>query len=451
MKPKLRLPVLCFVVLSAAWAAHGQSAADAGRLGKELTPVGAERAANRDGSIPEWTGGQRQAPRGFVQGGPRVDPFGADKPAYVIDSGNVQKYEDRLSPGQVALIKSTPGYRMDVYPTRRSCAYNNEWYERTRANVGKAKLNKGNLVDGVPGGVPFPIPVTGEQAIWNHLARWRPTYYTGEFAIYAPSRSGDFTPLVQQYEGYYSWGDHQNKTIEALNNELINLFVTVAAPARSAGEMLLAKDYLDRPSDYWLYSPGQRRVRRAPTYAHDNPQSYTDNLATVDQYAQFTGGIDRYNWKLVSKQELIVPYNNYKLIEKRKLKDVTLPKFINRDLVRYESHRVWKVEATVKDDARHIYPKRVFYIDEDTWTILVADMYDSQGKIWRVGETAMVNLYELPGCTAQGYWSYDLVAGRYMVDDFAQESPEAVWSVPVEKRTRPNAFTADELRYRGQR
>ena len=45
--------------------------------------VGAEKAANKDGTIPAYTGGLTTAPAGFKTGdGIRPDPFAAEKPLY---------------------------------------------------------------------------------------------------------------------------------------------------------------------------------------------------------------------------------------------------------------------------------------------------------------------------------------------------------------------------------
>ena len=38
---------------------------EAAQLGKTLTPTGAEKAGNKDGTIPEWTGGLTTPPAGL--------------------------------------------------------------------------------------------------------------------------------------------------------------------------------------------------------------------------------------------------------------------------------------------------------------------------------------------------------------------------------------------------
>ncbi|MCL4760902.1 MAG: DUF1329 domain-containing protein, partial [Burkholderiales bacterium] len=173
---------------------------EAAQLGRSLTPVGAERAGNKDGTIPEWTGGVTAPPPGWKAGQKRVDPFAADKPLYSIDAGNVEKHKAVLSEGQQALVKQLKGYRMDVYPTRRSCGFPDFVYERTKTNAREARLaaNGWGLEKGVGAAVLFPIPKSGAEAVWNHKVRYMGEGRIEQYATIFSNRSGDFTPLVQQ-------------------------------------------------------------------------------------------------------------------------------------------------------------------------------------------------------------------------------------------------------------
>ena len=232
----------------------------------------------------------------------------------------------------------------------------------------------------------------------------------------------------------------------------MKLLNAVVSPPAHAGELILAHWFFNEASDAWLYFPGQRRVRRAPTFSYDNPIPGYENLETVDQYPMYAGAMDRYDWKLVGKQEMYIPYNNFKWIDKsRKYKDVYVADFVNRDLVRYELHRVWKVEATVKQGMRHQFAKRVFYLDEDSWAIMAADLYDAQGKLWRVQESSIYPAYEIPACVGQEFMSYDLTVGRYVAENATQERPETDWLAGREGRIDPKKFSPDELRRVGER
>ncbi|CAG0958569.1 hypothetical protein BURK2_00605 [Burkholderiales bacterium] len=424
------------------------------RLGKDLTPVGAIKAANADGSIPEWKGGITTAPAGWKPGQKRIDPYKDDKPLFAIDAGNVDKYKDKLSEGQIAVLKALKSYRMDVYPSRRSCGFPDFVYERSKTNAREAKLaaNGWGLEKALGAAVLFPIPQSGAEAMWNHKLRYmgegRVEYYSTIFS----SKGGDFTPLVQDQWVTVPFHNKSNKGIEDVAGVEMKLLNAVVSPAARTGELILAHWFMNASSDAWLYFPGQRRVRRAPTFAYDNPVPGYENLETVDQYPMFAGAMDRYNWKLVGRQEMYIPYNSWKLIDKsRKYKDVYGPEFVNRDLVRYELHRVWKVEATLKEGMRHIFPKRVFYFDEDSWALMVADNYDAQGKVWRVQESSLWVAPEIPACVGQEFVSYDLNVGRYIGENATQERPETDWLAGREGRIEKSRFNPDELRRVGDR
>ena len=451
---RTRRIALALSVIAAATASAAVTEQEAAKLGKELTPVGAERAGNKDATIPEWSGGMTTAPAGWKAGQKRVDPYAADKPLLSIDASNVDKYRDKLSEGQVALVKQIKGYRMDVYPTHRSCGFPDFVYERTRTNATTAQLasNGWGLEKGIGAAVLFPMPKTGAEAVWNHKVRYMGEGRIEHYATIFSAKGGDFTPLVQDQWTWVPVHSPKNKGVEEVNGVEMKLLNEVLSPPAHAGELILAHWFFNNPSDAWLYFPGQRRVRRAPTFAYDNPVPGYENLETVDAYPMYAGAMDRYDWKLVGKQELYIPYNSYKWIDKaRKYKEIYLDDFVNRDLVRYELHRVWKVEATVKQGMRHQIAKRHFYLDEDSWGLIVADNYDAQGKIWRVQESSVYPAPEIQACVSQEFVSYDLTVGRYIGENATQERPETDWLAGKEGRIDPKKFSPDELRRVGER
>ena len=405
---------------------------DVSRLGKDLTPVGAERAASKDGVIPAWTGGDMKAPAGWKTGSARPDPYAGEKPLFSIDASNVDRYKDKLTAGQAEMLKSVPGYRMDVYATHRSCGYPEFYYERTRKNATGAKLaaNGYDIAEVLGAGVPFPQPRNGAEAIWNHKLHWRGEGFHITHAGFIPPKGSDGVgdAIVQdEWEMSPMWSP-ANKGIAdggGIEYQLLNIYT---GPASLAGDATLAQYNFAKANDVWLYFSSQRRVRRAPTYQYDAPQINTENLLVVDQYLQFNGPLDRYDWKLVGKKELYVPYNTYRLNSSaNRVEDVVKPKFFSRDHSRYELHRVWVVEASLKEGMRHMFPKRTFYIDEDTWMILVADMFDSQGKVWRTTEAGPYMAWEVPACVWAANSSYDHLARRVVLDRVLAGRKEPDW------------------------
>ena len=394
--------------------------ADIAKLGATLTPVGAEKAGNAAGTIPAWDGGVTKPVAGFKAGGHYPDPFSGDKPLFTIDGKNADKYKDQLSPGQLGMLKKYPTYKLVVYPTRRSAAFPACHYEETKACAAKAQLapGGGNGVVGCSGGIPFPIPKNGLEAIWNSTLRYRGDTFAQNWAQAAVTRTGDYALVKFEYEYDFQYGNCSRPAAQREPNKILNYLQSTTAPARLAGQILLVHETVDQskePRSAWTYNPGQRRVRLAPNVAYDNPGTASDGLRTNDDFGMFNGATDRYEWKLVGKREMFVPYNSHRLTDpKFKYTDILKPGHINQDLARYELHRVWVVEATLKSGMSHIYAKRVFYIDEDTWAIVLADKYDARGELWRFAESHSESWYNVPMYFSTVEVHHDLQSGRYI-------------------------------------
>jgi hypothetical protein len=428
------------------------SAVSAAELGKDLTPLGAQAAGNAAGTIPAWTGGITTPVAGFKAGGHYPDPYAGDKPNLTVDAANVEQYKDKLSPGQVALIKKYPGWKLNVYPTRRSAAYPKPVYEATAANMGVAKLEAGgNGLAGTTAGIPFPVPKDGAEAIWNSLQRYKGDTYAMTWNQAAVTRDGAYTLVRFEYEYDFSYGNISKNESQREPNKLVNFLQIVTAPARLAGQVLLIHETMNQvkqPRSAWIYNPGQRRVRLAPNVAYDNPGTAADGLRTSDDFGMYNGAIDRYEWKLVGKQELYIPYNSYKLSSNSlKYTDILKPGHINPEHARYELHRVWVIEANLKPGASHIYKRRVFYIDEDSWAVVVTDKYDARDQLWRVSEQHSFNFYDVPMLYGTVEVHHDLQSGRYIAMGLRNEESKVYRPI---RRTAAD-YTPANLRNLGTR
>jgi hypothetical protein len=431
----LLVPGLLAAAGVAALAHAGVTSQEAARLGADLTPMGAEKGGNAAGTIPAWTGGLKSAADakapGFKSGGHHPDPFAADKPLYKIDAASASKNAANLTAGHKALLAAYKGsYFMNVYPTRRSAAFPQRIYDAVKANATAAKLTgAGTGVTGAIGGSPFPIPQSGVEVIWNHILRYRADIAERVIGQAAVTRGGSYNMVKFHDETYVGYA-LPGATEAALDNVILYFIQETIAPARLAGEILLVHETLDQTKEHrkaWLYNPGQRRVRRAPNVAFDNPGTGSDGLRTSDQFDIYNGSPERYDWKLVGKQEIIVPYNAYPLhSNKLKNADILKPLHINQQHARYELHRVWVVDATLKPGQRHIYKRRTFYIDEDSWQILVVDCYDNRDQLWRVQEGHSINYFEIPTFWTTLEATYDLQAGRYLALGLDNEEPVTV-------------------------
>ncbi|NMZ57259.1 DUF1329 domain-containing protein [Pseudomonas nitroreducens] len=429
--------------------AHAATAAD---LGNTLTAVGAEKAGNADGSIPAWSGGLIQAPAGWTPG--HGDPFASDKPLYSIDAGNLGKYQSLLPEGQAALIKTYPGYRLDVYPTHRSCAIPAEVAERTKAFAGQASVGSDgwSLQQAAGATVPFPVPKSGVEVMWNYKLRYMAKGRRAQISVLLREQNGTLSEVKQWAYEWYPYNDAAVRDPSDVEGVEAKQLYEVLSPSSRAGEMYLVHSFLSKVQGSWIYFPGQRRVRLAPSFAYDNPIAGSDNLYFVDQINMFTGALDRYDFKLVGKKEMVVPYNSFKLVDKsNKYEDLIGKDYLNRDVQRYEKHRVWVVEATVKADKRHSFAKRTFYFDEDSWNLLHVDMYDAKGNLWRVQEGSQWADPEIQSCTSSEYVSYDLIARRYIADGFTQEGQVLDYTAGLQGRVNDKMFNSNELRRRGER
>ena len=416
-------------------AAAAVSAADAAKLGAELTPLGAEKAGNADGSIPAWDGGLSSAAQagnpGFKPGQHYADPYASDKPLYTVTAANMSQYANKLTEGHKKLLQTyKSSFKMIVYPTHRSAAYPQRIYDATKRIASTAELAKGgNGVVKAGEGIPFPIPQTGVEVFWNHVLRYRGDVIVRNIGQAPVTAGGDYTMVKFRDETMVAYSLAGAKS-ENLNNTIAYFIQETLAPARLAGEVLLVQETLDQSIENrraWVYNAGQRRVRRAPNVAFDNPGTNSDALRTSDQFDIYNGSPERYEWKLVGKQEIIVPYNAYQLhSNKLKNNDILKPLHINQQHARYELHRVWVVDATLKPGQRHLYKRRTFYVDEDSWQILGVDCYDTRDKLWRVQEGHSINYYEVPTFWTTLELTYDLQAGRYLALGLDNEEPKTV-------------------------
>jgi hypothetical protein len=430
------------------------TSSDAEKLGKELTPMGAVQGANKDGSIPEWTGGITKAPATYTVGDHHVDPYPNDQVQYTITSKNVSDYKELLTPGQVKLFETYPDtYKMDVYQTRRSASYPSHVYDAVKINSTRAELIEGgNGIKNTAVGIPFPIPENGLEAIWNHILRYRGEGMVRQGGQAAPTASGSYTYVGFNDQLMIPYGIEGTTPSELEKTNILFKFKQkVTEPARLAGTALLVHETMDQiktPRQAWTYNTGQRRVRRAPNVAYDAPGSAADGLRLTDDFDMYNGAPNRYNWTLKGKKEILIPYNDYRLhSDQVKYSDILQPGHINPELVRYEKHRVWVVEANLKENTRHTYKKRVFFIDEDSWQVAISDIYDNRDELYRVAVAHGLNYYEVPTQWSTLEVYHDLQSRRYIAMGLDNEEKMYDFSVKLKEKS----FTPSALRREGRR
>jgi hypothetical protein len=410
------------------------SAQEAAKLDGVLTPIGAERAGNAAGTIPAWTGGIEQLPAGYKKGQRHPDPYAGDEPLFTITAKNAHEHEKHLSKGQRAMLAAYPEtWKLHVYPTRRSASYPDWVYEAVVENATSARLvleGKGGVA-GARVSSPFPIPRSGLEAIWNHNLRWRGVRITRTEGETAVTRAGNYNVIRSIQEIGFPYASRvETAFTRRYPNVLIAIKEKVFAPALLSGDGALIIETIDQTHDprrAWTYSRALRRVLRNPFVAYDFPADGSDSLRTVDDSDLFIGPPDRFDWKLHGKQEIYIAYNAYRLHSGGVgPKQILRRQHIDPELARYELHRVWKLEAVLKEGAEHIYSRRIFYLDEDSWQIGLAESYDRDGRLWRVNESHALNLYEVPALWHTLLVYHDLAARRYAITglDNARQPPQ---------------------------
>ncbi|MDD3762343.1 MAG: DUF1329 domain-containing protein [Nevskiales bacterium] len=487
------------------------SADEAARLGKDLTPVGATAAGNADGSIPAWVGGKHydaeirgQTPESlenlrqrfedaraknpadfdallkYVDGFkvedyptiskqidtiisklPPADQALAQKqrkqmggdgefeaPQFIITKDNMAKYADHLTEGQKAMFAKYPSYKMVVYPSMRSAFFPPEIEQATVKNATQATLKGTDDVEGAVLGFPFPIPKSGAEVLWNHKMRFRGTAvrrYNNQ-AIVKLDGSYKISKLVEDVKFKYANLEEDN----AGTKILLYYLSEVLSPPRVAGQLILVHESSGAGGsgrDAWIFNPGLGRTNRAPDVGYDNPYIGTDNEQFNDQVDVFNGALDRYDWKLVGKKEVYIPYNSFLINSPMiKYKDIIRPGHINQNLARYELHRVWVVEANLRQGLRHQFKRRTFYVDEDSWAVAAVDCYDNRDQLWKVQEAQLLTVPFVPTVTGIPEIIYDLQSGRYFVTALQNEDRISDFKIDFEDRY----FAPNGLNRKGQ-
>jgi hypothetical protein len=430
------------------------------RLGKDLTCMGAEKAGSASG-VAEFTGKWLGPGPGMTTeiGKHPVDPYANEKPLFTITAQNMAQYADKLSPGQQAMFKKYPStYKMHVYPSHRDFRMEDSVCATVAKNGAATELaaDGKTLKNYGMGVIPFPFAKSGLEAVWNGMF---PTIVNVEFrdedaAVVYPN--GNITWGQQQMWQYCRRNDPalRGKPYEGIS---AHTRLLTMMPLRDKGSVVKTMDNFTMEEGArlaWQYIPAVRRVRQAPGFGFDSPIPSTSNTVTVDEVRMYNGSAERYDWKLIGKKEMYVPYNNFKLEGKaageNKYVNLLKPYHENPDFVRWELHRVYVIEGKLKEGFRHLYQTRVLYADEDTWLYLMSDIYDAKGALWRYN---WINNFYAPGpkVFAQGSAFYhDVVSGTYTAFDLLQgKEKHLIIDQPGAEYSKVEFYSTDNMKVSG--
>lgn len=429
-KTKMFLLATAVAALSAGSALAKVPADQVARLGKDLTPMGSERAGTPDGMVPAWDGGMSAPPAG-VKFDPKKEnppnPFPGEQPKFTITGANMAQYDKYLTDGHKALLKKYGSFKMKVYESHRTCALPQYAYEAIKYNAANATLTPdGDGILNFKVGYPFPILNNAMELMHDKRFSYRGYKATRQFAAAPVQSNGSFNLISVQDEAIFRYANPAVKSSDELNNIGLLYIANTVSPPRLAGNVILVHESINsaiEPRKAWAYSPGTRRVRRAPDIAYDNPGTNTDAMSTSDAFDGFNGALDRYTWELKPREVKFISYNAYDILH-TKYADYVKPSHPNQDVNRYEPHRVHVVEAKLKPGSRHVYARRIFYMDEDAKVVNNAENYDGRGQLWRFQEIPLVNAYHVPHCgTGALELVYDVLSGRYLALSMRAEEP----------------------------
>ncbi len=448
--------VVVSLLLGANTAFAAVSPDEAKRLETDLTPMGAERAGNAAGTIPTWDGGLTEPPPGigYEPGTFHKDPYASDKLLFTVNAANMAQYDAQLTETHKELLKAYPdSYFLNVYPAHRSCAYPKFVYEAAARNaVSGNMVDDGNGIADATMAIPFPIPQSGREVLWNHELRYQGHKVTRESAAATPTKSGDYTMDVTLEQWIYHYTNPQLAEPEDMNNVLLHFMRRGISPTSNAGTIQVMHNTLDHVLEKrrgWFYRPGERKVKSVIGAEYDNVIPSSEGIRFNDSFNIFNGGGDRYDWELIGKQEKLIPYNTFRLASPdTKYKDILHKSHLNPEPIRYELHRVWVVDAKLKPGKQHKFAaRRQIYFDEDSWAGVAAVMYDATGNVSRVQETHLFDFYDQPLCNIGSDVIYDLNGGRYHIIGLRNEQNPVKFDIQDE----PASFTAEGVRRLGMR
>lgn len=416
---------------------------EAARLGKDLTPFGGEVAGNADGTIPAWTGKWRGVPPGVDYPGWPAElpsPYPNEKPLFSITPDNYEQYREHLTDGEIALLERYETFRMDVYPSHRDFNFSERMIEKAAWNARNTVLSNGvESVSNYTGGIAFPIPQGPEQVMWNTRTNYCHHSTTGVVDLLGVFSNGERSVDTSEFTQSVAFNDPGNPiptTEKEVGDRIAFTYTTYTAPSRKKGEAIVVQDPIDYKANKrnaWIYRPDIRRVRKAPAIGYDNPTG-PGGLQTSDDQKGFNGAFDRYNYELLGKREVYIPYHNYGFNDPdygdSNIESRLTVNHANPDYVRFELHRVWVVEAELAPGKRHIYKRRRWYIDEDSWNPVMSENYDSRDNLWRVGFLLSEYQYDIQCYEKHAQIFHDLPSGHYVTSFMQFEHEPFNYDIP---------------------
>ena len=276
--------------------------------------------------------------------------------------------------------------------------------------------------------VPYKKPSSGEEVMWNHLKRYRGVSLKRAENEEVHLTGQEVSSKVMVEENEYHYKDANKYHMSMWN---------ITEPQSRRREVVLRHHYVVQEGvevdGSWQYLPSTRRVRRAPQISYDyilagkEPGSETDDkttrkvvVKTVDSHDMFNGPLDKYKWNILEDREIYIP------VTKIYPDDGADAKY---DL-KVNLKRVLVVQGVLKEGQEHIFGKRKYYIEPDTWQIIMGEAYkkseDDKVEIFSMAEplffperSAVLTNHELHANLVTGDHAYYFYSAYEIWDEVA--------------------------------
>lgn len=406
--------------------------------GGGLTPIGAIAAPDPDAGVGAWLPAAT-APADMQA------LIAADVPLAAVGGRDSGGYADFVAPGHRALLEKHPGHRLNVYPSRRVAFFPDAISAASRGNAATARLDGHDSIAGARLGLPFVQPRSGLEAMWNHRLRYRGDAMQLQSTMVIVGADGPGRPVTQRKVALNAYANLSARLDPSM---LFYGYRAQAGSKFSPSYLVLQHEPVRTDNErklVWIRQESGKMLR-VPGGPQDIGTTPSQGLLLLDMYDMYGGEADygAYTWTLRGRRPLLVPYNAVALAGGAVPRaELLTPGHPDPRFLRYEVHRVWVVEATLLPRRAHLFKRRVFYLDEDSWNIVLVENYLADGTLARVQECGVVQdfVHAIPEC--RPVFVHDLPGDRYLADDLLDSPADRLVNV---RGLEPDDFSPAKVR-----